>query len=163
MLGAPHALHGSWDTAAIAAYVLQRQENGERSGTGKVTEPGGLFRRSRIGTAPEASTSSAALGTSNSKLSVAIGMARMGTERSRRAGNDRHDLWGSVAEPVALLFQILRHTHPSRSSTTTGSNGSEGSGAGRVGAQRIASPSTFASRLSSLGRTRHQGAKATRQ
>src|SRR3954471_12446263 len=37
-------LHGSWDTAAIAAYVLQRQENGERSGTGKVTQPGGLFR-----------------------------------------------------------------------------------------------------------------------
>ena len=28
--------------------------------------------------------------------------------------------------------------------------------------QRIASPSTFASRLSSLGRTRHQGAKELR-
>jgi len=41
---AARTLHGSWDTAAIAAYVLQRQENGERSGTGKVAQPGGLFR-----------------------------------------------------------------------------------------------------------------------
>ena len=67
----------------------------------------------------------------------------------------------SVAEPVALLFQILRHARPFPKFDHHRIDGSKTRE--QRGSVRIALPSTFASRLSSLGRTRHQGAKATRQ
>src|SRR3954469_5751354 len=55
-------LHGSWDTAAIAAYVCSARRTGNAPEPGRSPSRVACSVRSRIGTAPEASTSSAALG-----------------------------------------------------------------------------------------------------